>query len=140
MSAPEVPRARHSRWTTGTAPAAPRPDAARRGAASASAARRVRASIGRPPAAAPERQRTRQAAPHEPSAPRQGIDGPPARGRLNPPSRLSPALAFYQRLYKGFWRSLWPNVTNLSSLLKLPQLRVYGAESGGEETRPHEQA
>jgi NADH dehydrogenase FAD-containing subunit len=60
--------------------------------------------------------------------------------RLNPPSRLSPALAFYQRLYKGFWRSLWPNVTNLSSLLKLPQLRVYGAETGGEETRQHEQA
>lgn len=55
--------------------------------------------------------------------------------RLNPPRRLSPALGFYQRLYNGFWHSLWPNVTNLSSLLKLPQLRVFMADSPEEERR-----
>lgn len=55
--------------------------------------------------------------------------------RLNPPRRLSPALGFYQRLYNGFWHSLWPNVTNLSSLMKLPQLRVFMAEPPAEERR-----
>lgn len=55
--------------------------------------------------------------------------------RLNPPRRLSPALGFYQRLYNGFWHSLWPNVTNLSSLMKLPQLRVFMAEPPAGEQR-----
>lgn len=53
--------------------------------------------------------------------------------RLDPPSRPGPALSFYQRLYQGFWHSLWPNVTRVDTLRRLPKLRIYRQDGSGDD-------
>lgn len=53
--------------------------------------------------------------------------------RLDPPSRPGPALSFYQRLYQGFWHSLWPHVTRIDTLRRLPKLRFYRQDGSGDE-------